>query len=48
MTEILLSLVAFVVLFAIGVSFCRDYEDAKDAGYIQTDYEEERDDEGDE
>jgi hypothetical protein len=44
MMEMLLAALILIALMAFGIGFCRSYEDAKDAGYIQTDYEEARDD----
>ena len=45
MQELVLTAILFSVLLYFGISFCLDYEEAKDEGYIQTDYEEEPDDE---
>lgn len=44
----ILAALIFITLLSFGIDFCKSYDQAKDAGYIQTDYEEERDDEGDE
>ena len=45
MTELLTFFGLLAGACFLGILFCNDYEDAKDQGYIQTDYEEDEEDE---